>query len=261
MLEVKEHPPGSFSWADLATSDPEGAKAFYAGLFGWNATDYPAGEGMTYTMFDKNGLNSGATYKMSDEMKGQGIPPHWSNYVTVVSADESQKRVEELGGKIDMAAFDVMDVGRMTVMQDPQGAHLALWEPKGHIGPQIANEPGSMCWNELATSDMQAAAAFYSELFGWQASKMPPMNGIEYTMLIDGETPKAGMMLTPEEWGGAPPMWNVYFLVEDINATMQKVEGLGGKGVTPVIEVEIGKFAFVRDPQHAYFGIFEAKQG
>jgi hypothetical protein len=121
--------------------------------------------------------------------------------------------------------------------------------------------PGSFSWADLATSDPEGAKAFYAGLFGWQDSKMTPMKGIEYTMLIDGETPKAGMMLTPEEWGGAPPMWNVYFLGEDINAAMQKVEGLGGKGVTPVIDVGRGKFAFVHDPQHAYFGIFEAKQG
>lgn len=261
MSEVKEHAPGSFSWADLATSDAEGAKAFYTGLFGWNATDMPAGEGMTYTMFDKGGLNAAAVYDMGDEMKGQGIPPHWVNYVTVASAEESQKKAEELGGKAVMPAMDVMDVGRMAVVQDPQGAHISLWEPKAHIGTQIAYEPGAMCWNELGTSDTEAAGAFYSGLFGWRTNTMPMSQDAEYTMLMDGENMKGGMMKTPEEWGGAPPMWNVYFLVEEVNSALQKVESPGGKGVTPVMDIEFGKFAYVSDPQGAYFAIFEAKQG
>ena len=141
MAEVKSHAPGSFSWVDLATNDEEGAKAFYAGLFGWNATDMPAGEGMTYTMLDKGGKNAAGLFKMGDEMKEQGIPPHWANYVAVASADESQKKAEELGGKAVMPAFDVMDAGRMAVLQDPQGAHISIWEAKAHIGSQQFAQP------------------------------------------------------------------------------------------------------------------------
>lgn len=261
MAEVTEHAPGTFSWTDLATTDPEGAKAFYTGLFGWNATDMPAGEGMTYTMLDKSGKNTAGLYDMGEEMKGHGVPPHWTAYVSVASADESAKKAEELGGKLMMPAFDIMDAGRMAVVEDPSGGKLALWQAKGHIGSQIENEPGAMCWNELATNDIEAAGTFYKGLFGWTDSKMPMSEGAEYTMFHQGEAMTGGMMVTPAEWGDAPPMWMVSFLVENLDDSLNKVKSLGGKQATPSVEIPFGKFSFIQDPQGAYVALFESKEG
>ena len=128
MTVVTRHEPGSFCWAELATTDGDAAKRFYGGLFGWAGEDSPAGPDMIYTMLKKNGKSVGALYKIRPEQKG--MPPNWMTYVTVASVDETAKKAKDLGGKLLMEPFDVMDVGRMTVVQDPQGAMFSLWQPK-----------------------------------------------------------------------------------------------------------------------------------
>src|SRR5262249_7924467 len=156
---------GTFSWAELSTTDQAGAKAFYTELFGWCFEDSEMGPGNFYTTFTLRGKPVAAGYKMDAQMAG--IPPHWQNYVTVNNVDEAAKKVAELGGKVMMPPFDVMEYGRMTVIQDPTGATLALWEARKHIGAVIKQEPSSVVWNELVTKDTAAAAKFYAGLLGW----------------------------------------------------------------------------------------------
>src|SRR5205085_7444081 len=109
MGERTEHAPGSFSWADLGTTDAEGAKAFYTELFGWEAEDLPAGEGMTYTMLRKGGLEVAALYRLRQE----GAPPAWLSYVTVADADAAAEKVLELNGTQIAEPMDGMEAGRM----------------------------------------------------------------------------------------------------------------------------------------------------
>jgi len=124
MPEVTKHDPGRFCWIELATTDPEAAKRFYGDLFDWSAEDRPAGEGMLYTMLRLHGKEVGGLYRLDDQRRQAGVPPHWFTYVLVKSADESAKKAASLGGTVVQEAFDVMDVGRMAVIQDPTGAHL-----------------------------------------------------------------------------------------------------------------------------------------
>ena len=154
-------------------------------------------------------------------------------------------------------AFDVMDVGRMAVIADPQGAHFSLWEPKTHIGSQISDEPGAMCWNELSTSDTDAAGAFYSGLFGWshESSEMGPMI---YTTFKNGDRMAAGMLEINPEWGEVPPHWSIYLTVSDCDASVAKVGELGGKVIEPARDIpEVGRFAMAADPQGAAFALIQ----
>src|SRR5262245_47119948 len=166
MPEVTKHNPGTFCWVELATTDPAAAKRFYGDLFDWSVEDMPAGEGMTYTMLKLGGKNAGALYHLDEDRRKAGVPPHWFTYVAVTSADESAKKAASLGGTVVQQPFDVMDVGRMAVLQDPTGAHFAVWEPKRHHGTGIVGEPGSHVWTELLTTDTKKAGDFYSKLFG-----------------------------------------------------------------------------------------------
>lgn len=251
MTEMKSYAPGMFCWFELATPDQDGAKQFYTALFGWTANDMPIGEGMTYSMLLKNGKEVGALFQMGPQM--QGIPPHWGSYVSVASADESAKKAEALGGKVMAPPFDVMDVGRMAVLQDPTGAVLSIWEAKKHHGASLLGEPGAVGWNELATRDVDAARAFYTGLFGWSA-EVSQMEGITYTTFKQGEVPQGGMMGMTAEWGEIPPHWSVYFSVEDCDATVAKATSLGATVMVPPTDVPgVGRFAIVRDPQGAVF--------
>ena len=113
---------GEFCWNELLTSDVAGATKFYAGLFGWQAEEFP---GMEYTLFKKEGA------KMAGMMlkKHPQMPTQWLSYVAVESVDASAAKVGKLGGKVIVPPFDVPTVGRIAVLQDPQGASIALFQP------------------------------------------------------------------------------------------------------------------------------------
>ena len=163
MAEFSSHQPGTFSWPELATTDQAAGVAFYRALFGWDLNEQSMGPDGTYSMFLMRGKEVAAAYSMRPEERQGGVPPHWNLYVTVRSADESANRAQELGGKLLAPAFDVMDVGRMAIIQDPTGAVFEVWEPKKHIGAKILNEPGALCWSELTTRDPKAARSVLHE--------------------------------------------------------------------------------------------------
>ena len=261
MPVVTKHEPGSFCWPELATTDAGGAKTFYKGLFGWDANDSPAGPDMVYTMLEKSGKKVGALYGLGAQQKG--VPPHWNIYVAVASADETAKKAKALGGKVLMEPFDVMDVGRMAIIQDQQGATFCIWEAKKHIGAVIMNEPGALCWTELTTTDTKAAEAFYTKLFGWTPKHNAPGAPMEYTEFSVAGTPSISMMAKPADMPAhIPSYWMPYFQVAGVDASAAKAKELGGKIMVGPQDIPgTGRFAIATDPQGAMFALFEFKQG
>ena len=212
MKEMKSYIPGTFCWVDLTTIGAEGAKKFYTELFGWEAVDEPAGEGMVYTMLMLNGKPVAGLYEMGPDQKEMNLPPHWMSYVSVEDADATLKKVEELGGTVTMQAIDVMEEGRMGLLQDPTGAFLSVWQPKKHVGASYRNVPGAMCWHELATNEPVKAKEFFGALFGWEGETRD-MGGNEYTTFKNQGNDAAGMYKMPAEMKDVPPHWLPYFLV------------------------------------------------
>lgn len=257
MQETPEFAPGTFCWIELATTDSEAAKRFYTELFDWTFVDSPIGPDMVYTMLKFNGKDVGALYKMMPEMVSEGIPPNWLSYASVTSADESAEKVKSLGGTIRKEPFDVFDVGRMAVIQDPTGAVSAVWEPRKHKGAGIVNAPNSFCWNELMTTDSKKAGDFYAGLYGWGRDVMN-MGPMEYTMFTNGGRPGAGMLVITPEMGPIPPNWLVYFAVDDCDAKTQKANDLGAKTMKPPDDIPgIGRFSILIDPQGAAFALIK----
>jgi predicted enzyme related to lactoylglutathione lyase len=257
MGERTKYESGTFSWADLATTDPDGAKSFYAGLFGWECEDLPVGEGGTYTMCRLDGKNVAALSGQRDEDRAQGVPPHWNNYVTVDDLDERASRVAELNGNLMMPPFDVMDVGRMAVATDPPGAVFMLWEPRSNIGAEVVNAPGALSWNELATTDVEAAKKFYEGLFGWTYEDMD-MNGAgTYTIIRNGDRSNGGIRAQGPDEEGIPPNWLPYFGAVSVDESTGRANKLGGRVIVPTMRVPAGAFAGIADPQGAAFSLFE----
>jgi predicted enzyme related to lactoylglutathione lyase len=189
------------------------------------------------------------------------IPPHWMLYVTVVDADAAAKKVESLGGKVEAPPFDVMDHGRMAVIQDPTGAMFNLWQPKEHIGAKINNEPGALCWSELTTRDPEKAETFYTGMFGWTVKHGGAGTPAEYREFTpSGQAqPIGGIMETPKEVPAAvPSYWMPYFQVADVDATVGTAKSSGGNlmiGPAPIPGT--GRFAILTDPQGAMFAVFQ----
>jgi uncharacterized protein len=257
MSTTATHAPGTFSWADLGTTDPAAAKRFYTGLFGWSFEDRPISNGEFYTIFEIGGKSVAALYDQMPDQRAAGFPPRWTSYVSVESADQAASRAAELGGTVVAPAFDVMEAGRMAVIQDPTGGVLALWEPRKFPGAGRLGEAGALCWNELCTRDPARAATFYGSLFGWAHEAMP-MPGFEYTVFKRGDQPAGGAMPIQAEWGDMPPHWSVYFAVEDCDACAATATRLGGSVLTAPTDIPgVGRFAVLRDPQGANFSVLQ----
>jgi hypothetical protein len=257
MGERTQYTPGTFSWVDLTTTDQAGAKDFYSGLFGWEITDNPVGDDMVYSMATIGGKSVAAISPQPQQQREMGAPPVWNSYITVASADAAAAKAGELGATVHAPAFDVMDVGRMAVIQDPQGAFFEVWEPKTNIGAELVNANGCLCWNELATPDVDASTKFYSDLFGWGSSEMD-MGGEKYVVVsVDGHSNGGIQGRVPPE---APPHWLVYFGTDDLEATLAKASELGGTTVFPATEIGDGnRIAVVRDPQGGYFALYAGR--
>jgi uncharacterized protein len=257
MQETVEYAPGTFCWVELGTTDGQAAKRFYTELFDWSFVDNPVGPDMVYTMLKLDGKDVGALYPLSKDMTSQGIPPYWLSYVSVANVDESTAKARSLGGTILKEPFDVFDVGRMAVIQDPTGATFALWEPRKHTGAGVTNVPNSFCWNELATKNTNEASNFYSKLFGWGAN-VQQFGPITYTSFMNGARPAGGMYEPSPEMGNVPPHWLVYFAVDDCDAKAKKASQLGAKTIAPPADIPgTGRFAIIQDPQGATFGIIK----
>jgi predicted enzyme related to lactoylglutathione lyase len=246
-----EHAPGTFSWVDLTTNDGAGAKDFYGGLFGWEFEDNEIpGDGGVYSMCKVGGENVAAIAPATDQ-----FPPHWNNYVTVISADDATAKAKELGANVIEDPFDVMEAGRMALFQDPTGAALCVWEPRDTIGAGRVNDPGCLTWNELHTPDPGKAVEFYTGLFGWSTEEMDTQGGPSYTIIRLGERSNGGVMDAQE---GEPPNWLPYFTVASRDETADKAKELGARELYRV-DMEQGNIAIFSDPQGAAFAVFEGE--
>jgi predicted enzyme related to lactoylglutathione lyase len=258
VAEFSSHIPGTFSWPELATTDQKGGVAFYRALFGWNVDERPAGPDETYSMFQLGDKEVAAGCSLRPEERKAGVPSHWNMYVSVTNADDAVKRAEQLGAKVLAPPFDVMDVGRMAVLQDPTGAVFQLWQAKNHIGARVLNEPGALCWTELTTRDTKSAESFYTQLFGWSAKHSTPDSPMEYTEFSIQGQPSIGMMPMPATMPpGVPSYWMPYFQVSDCDATTAKAKELGAGVMVPPQDIpSTGRFAVLQDPQGAVFAVF-----
>jgi predicted enzyme related to lactoylglutathione lyase len=255
MPVIESYAPGTFCWADLGSPAAAAAKRFYTSLFGWTAEDRPMGPDAAYTMLNLEGRAVAALYQQDPAQPG--APPHWLSYISVGHVNDVARRAKELGGTVLLDPFDVLDVGRMAMVQDPTGAVVALWEPRGHAGAGIAGEPGSICWNELATTDVARAGAFYESLLGWGAETRP-MGATSYTMFAHEGAPRGGMMAIAPEWGPVSPNWRVYFAVSDCEGQTALAQSLGGSvRVPPTDAPGVGRFSVLADPQGAVFAVIE----
>jgi uncharacterized protein len=149
--ERTRYEPGTFCWVGLATSDPDSAKAFYAGLFGWETQDLSAGAAGIYTMLRESGREVAILYRQQPEARAAGAPPHWTSYISVEDAGASAAKADALGGAaVFREPFDVLDHGRVAAIRDPAGAIMSLWQARSRAGATLVNDVAALCWNELA---------------------------------------------------------------------------------------------------------------
>lgn len=243
-------PTGRFVWFEYVSRDAAKAQGLFGELFGWSTRSVPMPEG-AYTMI---AAPDGRT------IGGYGATPEgtatarWLPYLQVASAADTTAKVVKLGGSVFKEPFKVGDIATMSVVADPQGAGIALWQPNKVEDP---GQPaaGHFCWNELAAKDAAAAVAFYSQIGGFQDKPMDmgPM-GTYHVLESDGQG-RAGIM------AGQPPQphtWLPYVQVASADQTADKAKKLGATIVVPPTNIpNVGRFSIFVDQQGAATGILQ----
>jgi predicted enzyme related to lactoylglutathione lyase len=246
-------PAGTPCWVDLMTTDLEAAKGFYPPLFGWQLTVGPPETG-GYAVADIGGR---AVAGLGAMQEGMQHPPVWTTYLATEDAAATAEQITAAGGQVVMGPMDVMDIGVMAVAQDPTGATFGLWQAKSRTGIELANETGSLTWNELMTRDYAAAKDFYASVFGYTYTDMSA-DGFQYsTTELDGNTVGGIGALPAEVPAQVPAHWRVYFAVDDADATVAAVTQAGGSVLRPAADMPYGRHADVADPQGAAFSVIK----
>ncbi|WP_131741525.1 VOC family protein [Actinomadura roseirufa] len=233
-------PTGTPNWLDLGVPDIERAKTFYGTLFGWQYQDTGPETG-NYHQCMLRGEPVAGMMKNPDE---HATEFWWGVYFAADDCDEVVQRATDAGAKVVAPAYDVMDLGRAAILKDPQGAQFGLWEGRTHIGSRFVNEPGSLVWNDLVTSDADAARQFYTAVFGYRLEAVP--GDMDYTALRrpDGHY-IGGVHGQPDT---TSPSWISYFDVADADEAVRRVRAGGGTVDDEPRDSPYGRIAAVRDP-------------
>jgi uncharacterized protein len=248
---------GEFCWYELGTRDIKAAADFYTKLTGWGIVTQDMGDMGQYYHFQLDAQDVAAGYQMGGP-QFEGVPPHWGTYLWVDDVDATASKAAELGGKVLAPPMDIPNVGRMAFIQDPQGAHFAIFMGREEQGAaRLSPRPGTFAWTELMTTSVEGARAFYCGLVGWTFQEVPMGPGMTYTLFqLDGKNAAGMMKIAGPQMEGVPPNWTSYLSVSDCDAALARAKELGATVIVPAQDIAgTGRFAVLQDPTGAVFAI------
>lgn len=250
---------GQFIWYELTTPDVDAAKKFYPRFTGWGVQPFDK----DYTMFTSGGVPFAGLFRLTDEMRGQGVPPNWMPYVETSNVDDTVAKATSLGGQLRHGPQDIPGTGRIAVLADPQGAVFGVYTPTNPGGAWDGTAVvGRPSWHELMTTDHAAALAFYRALFGWARNGEMDMGGGQmYAMYGHGEKMYGGMFNITPDMAGMHPFWLVYFHVKDVGKAVAAATKAGATIHRPQMDIPGGSIAILGDPQGAGFALHHANAG
>ncbi|MFD8142880.1 VOC family protein [Streptomyces sp. NPDC059708] len=252
--------PGGLNWLDLGTPDVDAAVAFYGGVFGWEfASAGPEAGGYGFLL--KEGRTVAAVGPLTEESAGSA----WTVYFRTVDADATAKAVEQAGGRVRFPPADVFTAGRMAGFTDPTGAEFAVWQPGDTDGLELVNEPGSVSWIELYTTDAEAAKRFYGGVLAWETRDMSMGGGVVYGIAGPAgggaEAMHGGVLQLAQDNldAGSTSEWHPYFEVEACEPVVARASELGATVIIPVMDAGgVGRFAMMLDPFGAPFAVIKS---
>src|SRR3954452_37068 len=241
MSERDGFQPGVPCWIDTWQPDADAAVAFYTRLFGWEAEDtMPAEIPGKHYMCRLRGRDVAAIAS-----RPESGPPAtaWGTYVQVASAEDAAKHALDAGGSVLMDPFEALDGGRIAVLADPAGAAIGVWQPGGHRGAALVNEPGAWSMSALTTPDTESATAFYGSVFGWETEAFGPFTLWRLPGYVGGEPeqPVARDVVAAMAPAPGPARWRPDFWTVDAEAVAARAEVLGGRIIAPVAPQPPGK--------------------
>ncbi len=247
---------GQFTWYELTTPDVDASKKFYPRFTGWGLQAFDA----DYTMFTNGPAPVAGIFKLSADMKAQGVPPNWMSYVEVNNVDATAQQASSLGGKVLVGPADIPGTGRFAVIQDPQGATIGLYRASGPSNSWNGTAAlGRPSWHELMTDDYKKAQDFYGALFNWRSTgEMDMGGGAMYSMFGHDKIGFGGMYNRMKGMEGMPPFWLLYFHVKDVSKAIDAATKGGAKVIRPRMPIPGGTVAILSDPHGAAFALHDA---
>ena len=119
---------------------------------------------------------------------------------------------------------------------------------------------GEFCWNDLATTDIQASQNFYAELLGWKIKEQEAGGVIYNEISLDGQASFGGVWKLTEEMGDVKPHWMSWVAVDDVDASAARVAELGGSVCVPPTDIpNTGRFCVINDPTGATISLITLK--
>jgi predicted enzyme related to lactoylglutathione lyase len=240
-----------FVWYELVTSDVDAALAFYGRLLGWEARNFPGGEGR-YAIVSAGGKGVGGVMALPAGMRQS----FWMGYVGTPDIDAAIARFTDAGGTMQRGPWDIPDVGRLALVADPQGAGLALIQSASDRPSEAFDQraPGHGNWHELHTTDPVGALAFYAGQFGWTGGDALDMGAMGTYRLFQADDVQIGGIMRAA--AAMPPMWLYYFGVQNIDAVVARLEDDGGTILHGPSAVPGGALILqAKDPQGAMFAL------
>lgn len=241
--------PGKFVWFEHASGNTANARKFYEPLFGWHVENMPM-EGMQYPMI----LNAGTGIGGFSVTSG---PARWVSYVSVADVDKSYAAALAAGAKSEAAPTDYGPVGRGAAIIDPTGAPISLWKSAQEDQPDTDVPVGGWVWNELATSDVDAALAFYRKVLGYTVQTMDMGEQGKYHILnTAGDKGRGGVMRASDP--NMRSQWVPYVHVADVDATLASAGKLGASVCLGGTDIpEVGRIGMFVDPQGAMIAVIK----
>jgi uncharacterized protein len=251
---------GKFVWQELTTEDPATAVSFYSKVVGWHA--HANATHPTYTEFGIGNSHTAGMIALSDDARAAGVRSNWAPYIGVTDVDGTAAAAEKLGAKVVHPATDIAQVGRFATLNDPQGGVFALFKPSGQGpgGPAPTTVPvGDFAWLELATSDQEAAFAFYGKLFGWQVLQRMDMGPQGVYLIFGSDGVQRGGMYKMHAERSSRPYWLPYAEVPNADTAAAAAIAAGGRILVGPMDVPGGgRMAQVLDPSGAMFAVHSA---
>lgn len=263
---------GNPCWYELTTNkgNLKPAEGFYSGILGWSFQDSGM-EAFDYHLAQSEGDMLAGLMEMPDDVAD--MAPFWMTYFAVDGADAFVTQAKALGAKLHRASDDVPGTGRFALLADPQGASFGIMQPdmsqtsdadiaKAERGEGAFHptQPGRCNWNELMTTDPDAAFIFYARLLDWTKGETIDMGKMGTYQLFRRDGTDIGGMMGLDD---APTSnWLPYFgVLGRVCDSIDAINTAGGRVHYGPVEVPGGMYiAVAQDPQGAWFAVTGGKK-
>lgn len=246
---------GAVAWLDLGTPDVARSREFYHDTFGWEYEEFVTDQGSYFTASVGDRPVAGLMQQPEDQVHA-GIGPSWTVFFPSSDLEDDLARVTDAGGSLVVEPFEIPGSNgeRIALVADPSGAVFALATFRNvEAGTIRWDEPGSGCWVECHTWDIEASLGFYRDFFGWNSESTG-----DYHLLTKDGRPMAGLMAVPDGVpAGVPSYWFVYWRVDELDGAIARTETAGGTVVTATMDIDEGRFTVIEDPTGVVVGLFE----